>query len=68
MTSGSIIANTKFMSNTEANVTMILYEKIDSNVNVNQTHINLQNIWDVTPQVNQNIVTCYQRGNQQQQV
>ena len=52
----------------EATTTMIMDKSLNSKVNMNQTHIDLKMLRVVTPQSNQNAVTCHQRGNQQQLV
>ena len=58
----------RVMRTAEATVTMLLDESLNSKVNMNQTHIDLKILRVVTPQANQNAVTCHQRGNQQQLV
>ena len=58
----------RFMRTAEATVTMILDKILNAKANMNQTHIDLKLLRVVTPQVNQNAVTCRQRGNQQQLV
>ena len=45
-----------------------MYENLDYNVNINQTHINLKIIRVLVLQPSQNSVTCYQRGNQHKNV
>ena len=56
------------MRTAEATVTMLLDESLNAKVNMNRTHIDLKVIRVLTPQANQNAVTCHQRGNQQQLV
>ena len=56
------------MRTAEAIVTMLLDENLNAKVNMNRTHIDLKILRVVTTQVNQNAVTCHQRGNQQQLV
>ena len=58
----------RFMRTAEATVTMLLDESLNSKFNMNQTHIDLKILMDVTPQANQNAVTCHKRVNQQQLV
>ena len=58
----------RVMRNAEATVTMLLDESLNSKVNMNRTHIDLKILRVVTPQANQNAVTCHQRGKQQQLV
>ena len=64
----SLRTSMRVMRTAEATVTMLLDEIINAKVNVNQTHIDLKIHRVVTPQENQNSVTCHQRGNQQQLV
>ena len=58
----------RVMRTAEATVKMLLDKSLNAKVNMNQTHIDLKIIKAVTPQANQNAVTYYQRGNQQQLV
>ena len=58
----------RVMSNAEATITMLLDESLNAKFNMNRTHIDLKILKVVTPQANQNAVTCHQRGNQQQLV
>ena len=58
----------RVMRTSESTLTMILDESLNAKVNMNQTHIDLIILRVVTPQANQNAVTCHQRGNQQQLV
>ena len=58
----------RVMRTAEATVTMLLDERLNAKVNMNRTHIDLKILRVVTPQANQNAVTCHQRGNQQQLV
>ena len=54
----------RVMRTTEATVIMLLDESLNAKVNMNQTHIDLKILRVVTPQTNQNSVTCHQRENQ----
>ena len=56
----------RVMRTAEATVTMLLDESPNAKVNMNRTHIDLKILRVVTPQAKQNVVTCQQRGNQQQ--
>ena len=58
----------RVMRTAEVTVTMLLEEILNDKVNMNQTHIDLKILRVITPQANQNLVTCHQRGNQQQLV
>ena len=58
----------RVMRTAEATVTMLLDKILNAKVNTNRTHINLKILRVVTPQANQNAVTCHQRGNQHQLV
>ena len=58
----------RVMRTAEATITMLLEKGLNAKVNMNQIHIDLNIIRVVTPQANQNAVTCHQRGNQQQLV
>ena len=58
----------RVMRTAEATVTMLLDKSLNAKVNMNQTHIDLEILRVVTPQANQNAVTCHQGGNQQQLV
>ena len=58
----------RVMRTTEANVTMPQDKSLNAKVNINRTHKDLKILMIVTPQANQNAVTCHQRGNQQQLV
>ena len=58
----------RVMRTAEATVKMLLDKSLNAKVNMNRTHIDLKIIKGVTPQANQNAVTCHQRGNQQQLV
>ena len=58
----------RVMRTAETTVTMLLYESLNAKVNMNQTHIDPKILRVVTPQTNQNAVTCHQIGNQQQLV
>ena len=58
----------RVMSTAEATVKMLLDESLNAKVNMNQTHIDLKILRVVTPQANQNAVTCHQRGNRKQLV
>ena len=60
--------STRVMRTAEATVTMLLDESLNAKVNMNRTYIDLKMLRVVTPQANQNAVTCHQRGNQQQLV
>ena len=64
----SILTNMIVASMDDVTVTMLLDENLNANVNMNQTHIDLQILRVITPQANQNTVTRHQKGNQQQQV
>ena len=56
------------MRTAEVTITMLLCKIPDTNINMNQTHIDLKIISIATPQENRNVSTRHQRGNQQQQV
>ena len=56
----------RVMRTAEATVRMLLDKRLNAKVNMNRTHIDLKIIKAVTPQANQNAVTCNQRGNQKQ--
>ena len=58
----------RVMRTAEATVTMLLDESLNAKFNMNRTHIDLKILRVLTPQANQNAVTCHQRGNQQQLV
>ena len=58
----------RFMRTAEATVTMLLEKNPNAKFNMNRTYIDLKMLRVVTPQANQNAVTCHQRGNQQQLV
>ena len=58
----------RVMRTAEATVTMLLYKSLNAKVNMNLTHIYLKILRVVTPQANQNAVTCHQRGHRQQLV
>ena len=64
----SRLTSMRFMRTTEAIVTMLLDERLNSKVNMNRTHIDLKMFRVVTLQAKQSAVTCHQRGNQQQLV
>ena len=64
----SLRISMRVMRTAEATVTMLLEKSLNSKVNMNRTHIDLKILRVVTPQVNQNAVTCHQRENKQQLV
>ena len=68
ITADSSRTSMRVMRTAEATVTMLLDKSFNAKVNMNRTHIDLKIIKAVTPQANQNAVTCHQRGNQQQLV
>ena len=65
MPADSSHTNMRVMRPIEVAVTILLDENIDANVNMNQTHTDLQILKVATPQANQNTVTRHQKRNQQ---
>ena len=49
----------RVMRTAEATVTMLLDKSLNAKVNMNRTHIDLKILRVVTPQENQNAVTCH---------
>ena len=64
----TILTITIFRRTTKVNITILMDENLDPNVNINISHIELKIIWVVKMQPNQNIFTRYQRGNQEKQI
>ena len=64
----SLRTSMRVVRTVEDTVTMILDKSLNGKFNMNQTHIDLKILRVVTPQANQNAVTCHQSGNQQQLV
>ena len=68
MSDDSSLTNMRLMRTIEVTIKIFLDKNLDTNINMNQIHIDLQFLRVATTLENQNAVTCHQRENQQKQV